>query len=153
MALSRGYITSKQTWIWDLKKKGLPEAAIARKLEVTRQTVHKAITVANSKIAEALMETAKLSKIKVESINSATGILIGYSSALETQVVVTFSASNGVRIWYRHEGDCRNCDQLEECQNVLLVEMEDRNIRLQEDVQSLSPCKLAELLFQRIMEK
>lgn len=84
MALSRGYITSKQTRIWNLKKKGLPEAAIARELDVTRLTVHKAIAVANNKITEALMEMAKLSKIKVESINSATGILTGYSPELET---------------------------------------------------------------------
>lgn len=153
MTLSVGYITQKQTQIWNLRKKGLPEATIARKLNVTRQTVHKAIDVANGKIEQALIEAAKLSRTEVKNVDSVKGILTGYSLEFGTQVIVTFSANNGIQVWYKHEGNCRNCDNLGKCWNTLLVEIEDRNIQLHGDFESFPPSKLAELLFKKIMDE
>jgi transcriptional regulator len=150
MALSAGYLTSKQLKIWDLKRKGLLEAGIARRLEVSRQTVHKAADVADSKVSQALMETAKLNKIKVEAVNPVIGILSGFSSEFKTPAIITFSAKNGVQVWYRHEGDCVNCDHLENCRKTLLAEMEERNIQSPDNFESISPSKIAELLFQKI---
>ena len=63
MALSAGYLTSKQMKIWDLKRRGFLEAGIARELSVSRQTVHKAADVADRKVSQALMEMAKLNKL------------------------------------------------------------------------------------------
>jgi len=151
MSLTMAYLTWKQKQIWNLKGKGLIEANIARKLNVTRQTVHKALDVANAKISQALQETAKLNKIKVKTIDPATGILVGYSPEFKTEAMLTFSARNGVQIWYRHEGDCENCDQLEVCRALLLAEAEDRSIQLPENPNSLLPSKLAEILFSRLM--
>jgi len=151
MALSNGYLTSKQKQIWDLKGKGLPEANIARKLDVSRQTVHKALNIANDKISQALQETAKLNKIRVKTVDTTNGILVGYSQEFKTTALVTFSAKNGVQIWYRHEGDCGNCDQLEACRKALLVEAEERDIHLSENQRSVLPSKLAEILFSKIM--
>ncbi len=71
-----GYLTSKQKLIWDLKRKGFSEASIARKLDVARQTIHKAVSVCKSKVYIALKEAAKLNKIDVETIDPAKGILI-----------------------------------------------------------------------------
>lgn len=153
MALSAGYITQKQTQIWDLKKKGIPESDIARKLQVTRQTVHKAVGVANNKIAQALVETAKLNKIKVRNIDNAKGILSGYSSEFRTPAVITFSARNGVQVWYKYEGDCKSCDLLETCRKTLLTEMEDRNICPNENIKLTLPSKLAEQLFKKILRE
>jgi len=151
MALSTAYLTSKQKHIWNLKSKGLVEANIARKLNVTRQTIHKALNIANTKVSQALQETAKLNKIKVKTVDPTKGILIGYSPEFKTKAMITFSARSGVQIWFRHEGDCENCDQLQVCRTILLAEAEDRNIQLSENTDSMLPSKLAEILFSKIV--
>jgi len=151
MSLSTGYLTSKQKLIWDLKKNGFLEVNIARKLKVTRQTVHKALNTANSKVYAALEEAAKIAKIRVENIDPSKGILVGYSPDLKTKALVTFSARNGIQVWYRHEGDCKNCDKLQACRGTLLAEAKDRSIQLPENADSMLPSKLAETLFSRIM--
>lgn len=150
MTLSMGYLTSKQKLIWNLKSKGFSEASIARKLNVTRQTVHKALNVANSKVYIALEEAAKLNRIKIRTIDAGQGILVGYSSEFKTAAIITFSATNGVQAWYRHEGDCENCDQLQVCREMLLAEAKDRKIQLPEDANSMLPSKLADILFSKI---
>ena len=146
-----GYLTSKQKIIWDLKRKGFSEANIARKLSVARQTIHKALDISNSKVYMALEEAAKLNKIKAKTIDPAKGILAGRSPEFRTEALVTFSARNGVQIWYRHEGDCKNCDQLQVCREMLLAEAKDRSVQLPGDVGSMLPSKLAETLFSKIM--
>jgi len=150
MTLSMGYLTSKQKLIWNLKNKGFSEAGIARKLSVTRQTVHKALNVANSKVSMALEEAAKLNRIKIQTIDTIKGILVGHSSEFRTAAIITFSARNGVQIWYRHEGDCENCDQLQVCKEMILAEAKDRNIQLPENTNSMLPSKLADILFSKI---
>jgi len=152
MSLSAGYITPKQTRIWDLKKKGFPEATIARKLNVTRQTVHKAVDIAHTKIPQALIEVARLNKMEVKSVDPAKGILLGYSQEFRTPAIVTFSARNGIQVWYRHEGDCERCERLETCKKTLLTEMEDRNLKPDKD-SDLIPSKMAERFFKKIMEE
>jgi transcriptional regulator len=151
MTLSTGYLTPKQKIIWDLKNKGSIEANIARKLNVTRQTVHKVLNVAYDKVSEALLETANLNKIKVKKFDPAKGILLGYSTEFKTQTLVTFSAKNGVQIWYKHEGNCKTCDRLQSCKKILLTEMEERNIQPPENLDSTLPSKLAELLFSKVI--
>ena len=151
MALSTGYLTLKQRQIWGLKGKGLLETNIARRLNITRQTVHKALNVANTKVSQALQETARVNKIRVKTVDPTNGILIGYSQEFKTDALITFSARNGVQIWYRHEGDCWNCDQLQACRTTLLAEAEDRNIQLPENPDLMLPSKLAEVFFSKIM--
>lgn len=150
VALSDGYLTPKQLKIWDQKRRGSLEARIARELEVSRQTVHKAADVANNKVSQALIETARLNKIKVKAVDPAIGILSGFSSEFKTPAIITFSARNGVQVWYKHEGDCANCDHLENCRKTLLAEMEERNIQPLENLEAISPSKIAELLFHKI---
>ena len=153
VALSDGYLTPKQLKIWDQKRRGSLEARIARELKVSRQTVHKAADVADSKVSQALMEMAKLNKIKVKTVNPAIGILSGFSSEFKTPVIITFSAKNGVQVWYKHEGDCKNCDHLENCRKTLLAEIEERNIQLPKSLESIPPTKISEFLFQRLTEE
>jgi len=151
MALSTGYLTPRLKLIWNLRNKGLIEANIARRLNVTRQTVHKALNVANNKVSQALLETAKINKIRVRTVDPTIGILTGHSQEFKTAALITFSARNGVQIWYRHEGDCKNCDQLPACRKTLLAEAEERNIQFPEDPNLMPPSKLAETLFSKIM--
>ncbi len=151
MTLSLGYLTSKQKIIWDLKSSGLQEAKIARKLNVTRQTVHKAIDTANVKIGEALAETAKINKIEIQTVDPTKGFLLGYSSHFKTKAFITFSAKNGVQVWYKHEGDCEKCSKLQTCRETLLVEAKDRNFLILDDTSKILPSKLAEALFAKIV--
>ena len=150
LSLSLGYLTPKQRMIWDLKSGGLPEAHIARKLNVTRQTVHKALDTANVKIGEALEETAKINKIEVRTVDPARGFLLGYSSHFKTEAFITFSAKNGVQVWYKHEGDCQKCSRINECRDVLLSEAKERNFLVLDETSKILPSKLAEALFARI---
>jgi len=150
MSLSTGYLTPTQKLMWDLKSTGLPEAGVARKLNVTRQTVHKALDIANSKILDSLQETAKINKIKIQTVNSATGVLVGYSTHFQTKALITFSAKNGVQVWYRHEGDCQNCEQLQICKETLLTEAKERDIPVSEDMGKMLPSEFSEILFSKL---
>jgi hypothetical protein len=150
MTLSLGYLTAKQKMMWDLKSSGLQEANIARKLNVTRQTVHKALDTANIKIGEALEEVAKINKIEVETLDPNKGFLKGYSAHFKTQAFVTFSAKNGVQLWYKHQGDCEKCSKLQTCRETLLAEAKDRNFLILDDTSKILPSKLAEALFSKI---
>jgi hypothetical protein len=153
MSLSLGYLTAKQKMMWDLKSSGLQETKIARKLNVTRQTVHKALNIANVKIVDALEEVAKINKIEVQTLDPNRGFLKGYSSHFKTQAFVTFSAKNGVQLWYKHEGNCEKCSKLQTCRETLLTEAKDRNFLILEDTNKILPSKLAEALFAKITEE
>ncbi len=150
MSLSTGYLTPTQKLIWDLKSTGLPEASVARKLSVTRQTVHKALDIANSKVDQSLTETAKINKIKIQTVSPATGVLVGYSMHFQTKALITFSAKNGIQVWYKHEGDCKNCEQLQTCKETLLAEAKERNIPTPENPESIVPSEFAKTLFSKI---
>ena len=128
----------------------MPEASVARKLKVTRQTVHKALDIANTKIAQSLEEAAKINKIKVEIINPITGVLAGYSAHFKSEALITFSAKNGIQVWYKHEGDCQNCEQLQFCKETLLAEAEERNIPLSEVMTKMLPSEFSKVLFSKL---
>lgn len=147
MGLSIGYLTPKQLQIWDYKRTGLQEASIARELQVTRQTIHKALDIAQLKIAESLQETAKINKIKIQTVDPTRGYLLGYSSHFKTKTLITFSTKNGIQLWYKHEGDCKNCDQLKECKETLIAEAKERNLQVPENC---LPSDYAEKLFAAI---
>jgi len=151
MSLSTGYLTSKQRLIWGLKSKGLQEASIARELKVTRQTVHKAISTANTRIEDSLNEAAKLNNIEIQTINTSKGFLSGYSPHFKTQAFVTFSAKNGIQVWYKHEGHCQTCARLQKCREMLISEATARSFLLTQDENQISPSKLAEVLFTKIL--
>jgi DNA-binding CsgD family transcriptional regulator len=150
MTLSLGYLTPKQKMIWSLKTGGLQEANIARKLNITRQTVHQTIDTATSKIGEALEETAKINKIEIQTVDPIKGFLLGYSNHFKTTAFVTFSAKNGIQVWYKHEGDCLKCKSLQKCRETLLEEAKDRNFLILDETSSILPSKLAESLIKKI---
>ena len=153
VSLSLGYLTSKQRLLWVLKRGGLREADIARKLHVSRVTVNKAVARANLKVGEALEETAQLNKIEIETVDAAKGFLSGYSPHFKTQAFVTFSAKNGVQVWYKHEGNCEKCSRLKACRDILLAEAEERRFLITEDPSRILPSRLANVLFSKIKEE
>ena len=146
-SLSIGYLTPKQLQIWEYKRTGLQEASIARELQVSRQTIHKALDIAHLKIAGSLEETAHINRIKIQTVDPVRGYLLGYSSHFKTKTLITFSTKNGVQLWYKHEGDCKNCDQLKECKEALIAEAKERNLTVPQDC---LPSEYAEKLFSAI---
>jgi hypothetical protein len=150
MSLSLGYLTVKQRQMWGLKSSGIPEATIARKLNITRQSVHESLDNANNKIGKALEETAKINKIETQKIDPDKGFLLGYSGHFKTQAFITFSAKNGVQVWYKHEGDCEKCNKLQSCRETLLAEAKERNFLILDDTTKISPSALAEALIAKI---
>jgi hypothetical protein len=153
MGLSTGYLTPKQRLIWGLKTSGLKEANIARKLNITRQTVHRTIDIANTRVCEALKEVAELNRIKIQALSAEKGFLSGYSPHFKTQAFVTFSAKNGVQVWYNHESQCNDCQRLKACREMLIAEATERNFLITEDIDKIVPSKLADALFSRIAKK
>ena len=150
MSLSTGYLTPKQRLIWGLKCRGKQEATIARELKVARQTVHKAISTANTRIGDSLREAAQLNNIEIQTVDVPRGFLAGYSPHFKTQTFVTFSAKNGIQVWYKHEGNCKKCNRLQTCRDMLIAEATERNFLLTEDVNQIVPSKLADALFSKI---
>jgi transcriptional regulator len=150
MSLSMGYLTSKQRLIWSMKSNGIAEASIARKLNVTRQTIHKALNTANSKILESLQEAAEINKIQIETVNASKGFLMGYSSHFKSKSFITYSAKNGIQVWYKHDGNCEKCSRLQTCREILLSEAANRNFLLPEGTSQALPSKLADALFSKI---
>jgi hypothetical protein len=151
MSLSAGHLTTKQKLIWNLKSKGLTEKKIAEKLFVTRQAVHKAISVSNAKISESLEEVAMMNKIETKVVNPSKGFLIGHSAHFNTEVFITFSAVNGLQIWYKHNCECEKCGKLKSCRETLLAEARERNFLLLDDSTTMSPSRIAEALFSKII--
>ena len=145
-----GYLTPKQLMMWEQKRKGLAEATIARELNVTRQTVHEALGIAQKKVLESLEETAAMNKIKVQKVNPRRGYLVGYSPHFKTKALITLSVHKGIQVWYRDEGDCQTCEHLQTCREALIEEAKERNLPLPENESTMVPSEFAEELFARI---
>jgi transcriptional regulator len=144
-------LTARQIKIWALHGTGLIESDIAHSLDVTRQTVHKALDIANGKVSEALIEAAHANRIQVKNVNPVSGVLIGYSPAFKTNTMVTFSKRNSVQVWYKDKEHCEDCNQIESCRKMLIDEAEERGIQLPEEKDSIMPSKLADILFSKIV--
>ena len=149
--LSWGYLTPRQRYIWGLKTHGLTESDISRRAEISRQSVHIILNVAVDKISRALKETAEVNRIMPKHVDAAKGILIGHSLEFNHKVVITYSPSNGIRIWYAHDDDCRECNFDKSWAKIILKEAQQRQIRLTDEELQLPPHRLAKLVFSRML--
>jgi len=153
MGFRFGYLTPLQRKYWDLRRSGLTQAEISRKMDVTRQTVNKTFNAIDSRVSRALLEAAQVNKVEISRLNQEKGFLLGRSPSLGMDVLVTFSERNGIQVWFRGEGGCSECNQLSSCKKKLLIEAEDRSIPLPDNVKDIEPSQLSEILFKRIMEE
>jgi len=132
--------------------RGLTASEIASRLGVSRQAVHKGLQAVENKVYRALISAAVASKIEIKRVDARRGVLVGWSPWLKTEVIITFSARNGVQIWFRHKGDCRECPLRDECIRILRGEAEERGIRLP-GAEGMEPYQLADILFKKILEE
>jgi len=152
LAFSTGYMTGRETDIWSLRRKRLNQSEIGRCLGITRQAVHKALGVINSKVERALTEAAETNRLEVRSIDLVEGIMEAYSPAYRIPVVVSLSRANGLKVWHLYEGDCANCGYERSCRRMLLAEAEERGVELTGGDRKIPPTHLALKIFSRYLE-
>ena len=149
--LPKAYLTDKQMIVWSLLLKKLSKAEIGRRLGVTRQAVYDAEKVIQAKVEQALIHTAESNMIQPRYVDSAKGILLGYSPSSQRNVIITFSARNGVQTWHYEQPDCSSCKWVERCRKRLLDEADERDVALSDEEKGLPPSKLAQVIFSRVI--
>jgi hypothetical protein len=149
--LPTAYLTDRQLEIWTLRLKGLSKAEIGRTLGITRQAVYDAEGIMLEKVERALIHTAESNMIEPRYVDSAKGILLGYSPANQQKVIITFSERNGVQTWHYQQPDCSKCNWAPRCRNRLIEEANERNITLTSEEKALPPSKLAHTIFSKVI--
>jgi DNA-binding CsgD family transcriptional regulator len=149
MSFTYGYLTPRQRFIWLHRSRGQTQAEIGRQLGVQRQGIYEAFQIIDAKLRQALQEAAHANKLDIHRIDTTNGILEGYSQAYDVPVVVSFTKSNGVQVWYLYEGRCETCSRKTACLNLLKAEAEERNIALDDADLQLSPSQLGKQIFAR----
>jgi len=109
------------------------------------------LDIAQEKLLQALKEAAEVNRIKVLHVDAAKGLLFGKSLEFGHNVVVTYSAANGIKIWYAHNDDCQECKIDKSWVRVILQEAEERRIALSSAEIRLPPHKLAKVVFSKML--
>jgi predicted transcriptional regulator len=147
MSIVTAYLNPRLFHIWDMARTGLPQTNIADKLGISRQAVNQALQEATGKVTKALTETATINKIEIESIDSATGILSGWSREFSIKAVISVTKHDGMQVWYEHVADCAHCNKNSSCRAYLVRSAKERGIKLTNEQKNQAPSKLAQSLF------
>jgi len=151
LAFSTGYLTGRETSIWELRRNRLNQSEIGRQLGITRQAVHKALGIIDSKVERALVEASETNRLEVMSLDLVEGIMVAYSPAYQIPVIVSLSRTNGLKVWHLYEGDCANCSYERSCRKMLLAEAEERGVELEGEDRKMPPTHLALKIFSRYL--
>ena len=149
--LPQAYMTERQLEIWRLRFKGFSKAEVGRRLGITRQAIYDAEKYTLGKVENALMHVAESNMVEPRYVDSAKGILLGYSPQTQQRVIITFSARNGVQTWHYQQPDCSLCSLVSNCRQRLVMEAEERDITLSEPEKRLPPSKLAQRIFESLI--
>jgi hypothetical protein len=144
-----GYLTPRETSIWNLRRQNLTQSDIGRELGVSRQAIHKACQIIDKKIEQAFIEAAETNNFEIKTINLVDGVMFAYSPTNGIPVLVSLSKTNGLKVWYLYEGNCESCSLESSCRSVLRAEAEERGIRLKAVDQLTPPTQLALEIFGR----
>lgn len=144
-----GYLTQREANIWGLRRHKLSQSDIGRELGISRQAVHKAYQIIDEKVEQAFFEAADTNKLEIKTVNLVEGIMDAYSPAHNLPVVVSLSNTNGLKVWYLYEGNCKTCHLQSSCRRVLEAEAEERGIHLSTADKLILPTQLAHKIFGR----
>ena len=144
---SFSHLAPRQTMIWLLRRQGLSQAEIGRRLGVQRQVVYEQLKTIEGKVRRALMDAAQANRLDIRRVDAVNGILEAYSHAYDVPVIVSFSKINGVQVWFLYEGRCDSCGQSQECLRLLKAEAEERGVELTEEDLQLKPTELGRRIF------
>lgn len=153
MTFKGGYLTQKETQIWNLRKKIDNQSEIARKLGVSRQAISLSLISIETKMEKTFNEIIDANNLHALQINTIDGVMEAYSPAYNLPVIVSLSNTNGLKVWYLYEGNCEKCDLERKCRNELLEEAKEREVILSSLDKKLEPTKLARIVFQRYINE
>ena len=148
---SNAFLTNRQLEIWRYLTKKTTKAEIGRHLGITRQAVHYAQEAIIPKVERALTHVAYANMLDIKYLDATKGVLLGYSPSTKNEVIVTFSAINGVQTWHYEHPDCGLCEWVDMCKKRLIDEAAERDVELSEEVRGLPPSKLALHIFSQII--
>ncbi len=152
MSFSTAYLTSRETSIWDLRRRSNTQSDIGRLLGISRQAAHKSLAQIDVKVEQAFNEAAKTNNLEIRRIDLVNGLMEAYSPTHRLPVFVSFSQANGLRVWYMHEGNCASCGYEKECRIYLQKEAKERNASLSPEESDLPPTLLALKVFNQTKE-
>lgn len=151
MSFSTGYLTTRETNVWDLRRRRHSQSEIGRLLGTSRQAAHKALNHIDTKVEQAFREAATTNNLEVRSVNLVDGIMGAYSPVHRLPVFVSLSRVNGLKVWYMHEGECGSCAHERGCRSYLEKEAAERGAELSQEDRRLPPTQLALKVFQRYL--
>ena len=136
-----------------MKRNGLSQSEIARRLNVSRQAVNQLAQNIPTKVTEALYDASKLNRMEPRLVDSARGVLVGWSKEFQTEIVITLHTRLGLRIWYQHNlGRCKICPDKGQCKSLLLENAVEYGVSLTRHEKELDPAKLSKIIFSRFLD-
>jgi DNA-binding CsgD family transcriptional regulator len=145
-------LSQKQKTVWSLAGEGLSAAAIATRLETTRQFVNQTRLAAEARLSTTLLDVAQANDIQVTRVYPKEGLLLGYHPGIRHRAIVTYSTSHGIKVWYWHDDpeQVTNEEFLKQTRAYLLDIARERHIDVK-DAKSMHPGKLAHLVFSKLI--
>jgi predicted transcriptional regulator len=152
LSLHTAYLTGRQLHVWGMMRHGLSQSEIARKLNISRQAVNQLAQPIHSKVTTALYDASRLNRVEPRVVDSARGVLIGWSREFQTETVITLNPKVGLTIWYQHNlGRCRICPDRKHCTSTLLENASEYGVALTKKERDLDPSKLSSIIFARLL--
>jgi len=145
-------LSQKQKTVWSLIREGFSAAAIAKKLNTTRQYINQTRLTAEAKLSSTLLEVAGANDIQVTKLYPKKAILLGYHPALKRKAIITYTTSHGIKVWYWHDNpeEITNENFLRQTRKYLLDIAKEQGITL-EDKAEIHPARLAHIIFSKIV--
>jgi hypothetical protein len=145
-------LTQSQKTVWSLISKGLSVSNIADKLKTTRQYVNQTRLTAEAKLSSILLEVAQVNDLQVTKLYPKQAILLGYHPALKRKVIITYTTSHGLKLWYWHDNPEEVTDSafLNQTRQYLIDIAKERGIAV-EDEAEVHPAKLAHIIFCKLI--
>ena len=144
-------LTQKQKLVWSLISRGLSAAAIADKLNTTRQFINQTKLATEAKLSTTLLDVAQANDLQVTKLYPKDGILLGYHPALKRKAILTYSTNYGIKVWYWHDNpeEVTNEEFLKQTRTYLLDIAKERGIQVEDA--NMHPAKLAHEIFCKLI--
>lgn len=151
MAFKVGYLTPRETEIWNLRKKIYNQSRIGQILGISRQAVNNSLAHIENKLERTFKEALDANNLVARKTDLVDGVMVAYSPAHQLPVIVSLSNANGLKVWYLYEGNCHGCDLERSCRKTLREEAQERGIRLEPGDRRLEPTELALRIFSKYL--
>ena len=102
----RGPKTEQQFTYWHLRRTGRSQSDIARRFDITRQAVSKAVKLQEREVIFRLLDTAQMSGALVEWYAERRGVLIGVVPQLgNLACIMMIDSANRSRVFFDQDGN------------------------------------------------